>query len=329
MSGFLFSTSDQPHLGRTGAILKRYPEIRRLMGRNPWTALIMLVLFVAQVTIAIAFGQLGFGHVWLALIVAYCFGAFANHCLYVVIHEASHNLIFANRWLNKVVAILADLPNLIPAAIGFSVYHLKHHAHQGEYDKDMDLSSEWEAQLIGNAWYMKALWLLLFPVFETTRLLRVDRKPLLSPWFALSIALAAAFASALYVIGGGIALIYLGASMFFSVGLHPLGGRWIQEHYTNDISQETFSYYGPLNLLALNVGYHNEHHDFPSIPWNRLPELRRIAPEFYISLQSYASWTRLVCSFVFNPEYSLHSRVMRAPKTPPLTLVPSTINPTT
>ncbi len=55
--------------------------------------------------------------------------------------------------------------------------------------------------------------------------------------------------------------LYLAFSFFFSIGLHPVGARWIQEHYTNDPEQETYSYYGPINRLALNMGYHNEHHD--------------------------------------------------------------------
>ena len=36
-----------------------------------------------------------------------------------------------------------------------------------------------------------------------------------------------------------------------------------------------------LNLIALNIGYHNEHHDFPDVPWSRLPQLKQMAPEYY------------------------------------------------
>ncbi|HJQ64930.1 MAG TPA: fatty acid desaturase, partial [Gemmatimonadales bacterium] len=108
------------------------------------------------------------------------------------------------------------------------------------------------------------------------------------------------------------ALAYFAMSLFFSIGLHPLGARWIQRHFlTADGDQETFSYYGPLNRIAFNVGYHNEHHDFPSIAWDKLPRIRSTAPEAYDGLSAHRSWTRLLFRFLFDPTLSLFSRVVR------------------
>jgi sphingolipid delta-4 desaturase len=59
------------------------------------------------------------------------------------------------------------------------------------------------------------------------------------------------------------------------------------------------------------MGYHNEHHDLPSIPWNNLPKLRAMAPEFYDNLKCHTSWTRLLFQFIFDERYSLYSRVER------------------
>jgi sphingolipid delta-4 desaturase len=302
---------DQPHPQRTRAILKAHPEVRQLMGRNPYTALIALTVLGLQVSIAYTMGRLGAGYWWLSVIVAYAFGAFANHCSYVIIHDATHNLVFSNRHLNKLTAIVADLANLLPGAVGFGVYHLKHHAHQGDYHFDADIPNRWEARLIGDKWYMKAMWLLFFPLFQLTRPPRLKAIAMLSSWSFVNLFAAIVFDIAIFYFCGWPGLFYLLCSFFFSIGLHPVGARWVQEHYTLDLEQETFSYYGPINRVALNVGYHNEHHDFPFIAWNRLPKLRALAPEFYDNLKSHTSWSRLLFQFLFDPRYTLFSRVER------------------
>ncbi len=76
-------------------------------------------------------------------------------------------------------------------------------------------------------------------------------------------------------------------------------------------SQENYSYYGSLNTVNLNVGYHNEHHDFPSIPWNKLPQLKKAAPEFYDTLLFHTSFIKLLFRFLFDQEISLYSRIVR------------------
>lgn len=308
------SEVDQPHPARTRAIMKAHPEVRQLMVRNPSTALIAVTILVVQTAIAFWMGKLGMGYWWLALLVAYLFGAFANHCAYVIIHDAAHNLIFQKKNWNRLIAILADLPNLGPGAMGFRVYHLKHHAHQGAYEIDVDLPNRWEARLVGNVWYRKAIWLMLFPLLQLTRPPRVKTYTMWSRWLFLNVACSLAYDAAIIYFCGGAGLFYLALSFFFSIGLHPLGARWIQEHFTLDSEQETFSYYGPINVVALNVGYHNEHHDLPSIPWNNLPKLRAMAPEFYDTLRSHPSWTRLLLQFLFDPRYTVFSRVERFPE---------------
>ena len=308
---FFQTELDQPHPERTRAILRAHPEVRQLIGRNPFTAVIMFAVLTAQTSLAFCFGKLGLQFWWLSLLIAFCVGAFLNHCMYVIIHDATHNLVLKRKSWNKLIAILADLPNLVPGAIGFGVYHLQHHAHQGDYDYDADVASRWEARLISNRWYRKALWLLFFPIFQITRPPRLKAITLWSRWTLFNLACAIAYDALVIYFCGWSGLLYLVFSFAFSIGLHPVGARWIQEHYTYDETQETASYYGPINLIALNVGYHNEHHDFPSIAWNRLPRLRALAPEFYDTLRYHTSWTRLLFDFIFDPRYTLFSRVER------------------
>lgn len=87
-----------------------------------------------------------------------------------------------------------------------------------------------------------------------------------------------------------------------------MAGHFISEHYVFKPGQETYSYYGPLNLLTWNVGYHNEHHDFPRIPGSKL---YKVAPEYYEGLVSHKSWSQVIHMYIVDPTIGPFSRMKR------------------
>lgn len=141
---------------------------------------------------------------------------------------------------------------------------------------------------------------------------------------AVNVAAQLVFDYCLVQYASGRALGYLILSSFLAGSLHPCAGHFIAEHYVfsrpepntldpkNGIPiPETYSYYGPLNLLTYNVGLHNEHHDFPAIPWTRLPKLKAIASEFYDDLPRHTSWVYVIWQFVMDKQVGLWCRVKR------------------
>ena len=92
------------------------------------------------------------------------------------------------------------------------------------------------------------------------------------------------------------ALLYLVLSEVFMHGglWHPYRGYFLSVHHgyrdENDPTQPcqpTTSVYGPLASVATgNLNYHVEHHDFPNVPWTRLPQITRLAPGFYEGLHT-------------------------------------------
>jgi sphingolipid delta-4 desaturase len=306
---FIYSVNPEPHRGRTKQILKQNPQIRNLIGKNKSTFAVILLLVAAQVSLSLLLGSSPW---WLILVVAYFGGAFLDHALFVMIHECAHRLIFKNRSANRLAGILANVPQVFPSSVSFERYHIKHHSFQGIHELDADLPNRWEAKLINNYFFGKVIWMLFYPLFQAFRIARLKEIKPFDGWIALNWGVQILFVAAIWYFVGAKAVAFLTLSFFFSVGLHPLGGRWIQEHYlTHNEEQETYSYYGVLNKVAFNVGYHNEHHDFPSVPWNKLPQIRQQAPSYYNSLIYHKSWTRLFLRFLFDREISLYSRLVR------------------
>jgi sphingolipid delta-4 desaturase len=306
---FVYSQASEPHRIRTKKILKEFPGLRNLIGKNPNTIWAIVGLVAFQLVLAWLLRDQSW---WLIFGAAYLLGAFADHSLFVMIHECAHQLLFKNRAANRWAGILANMPQIFPSSISFERYHIKHHSFQGVHELDADLPNRWEAKMINNSFIGKALWLLFYPVFQVFRLSRLREIQTFDIWIVANLLVQIVFTAAIYYFWGWHALAYLLLSFSFSVGLHPLGARWIQEHYlTHSVEQETYSYYGALNTVSFNVGFHNEHHDFPSISWNKLPQIRKTAPEYYDTLYYHKSWTKLFFRFLFDKEISLFNRILR------------------
>ncbi len=307
-----FTHTDAPpvHKLRARAILAAHPEVATLMGANRLSALWIVGLAALQWLVA---AEAATAPWWLVFAGAWCFGAFVNHALYVLMHECTHNLVFKSPRLNKLAGIACDFALVMPGALAFRKYHLYHHRYLGQYECDPDIVSRTEAQLVGHRPLRKAAWVFLLVISQALRPMKLKtlrQIPVWDRWIVANVVVQAAVDVLILSLMGPRALAYLALSTLFALGPHPLGGRWIQEHYVTRAGQGTYSYYGPLNKLCFNMGFHNEHHDFPSVPWNQLPQLKRLGDEYYRDLKSYRSWTAVLLKFIIDPSMSGYSRIV-------------------
>lgn len=304
--GFSWSSAAEPHAERRRRMLELYPQIKALYGPCPRTKYVCTALVLLQLGLACSLREAPW---WLLLLVAYGVGGVINQALLLAIHELSHNLAFRKPWHNRAFALFVNLPVGVPVAETFRYYHLLHHTHQGDEQLDTDLPTNFEGRLLRGR-LTKLLWLSCQGLAYGLRPLFVHpKRP--SGSEVLNLVLQIGFNCAIFYAWGGKALAYLPISSLIVMGLHPIAGHYISEHYVFRAGQETYSYYGPLNALAFNVGYHNEHHDFPYIPGSRLGRLRALAPPFYDTLHSHTSWTRALWRFVMDPQLGGYSRVKR------------------
>lgn len=281
------------HSERRKQLLERYPEARSLMGPNPWTALVVLALVALEVGLAVLFSSLP---VWAIVLLSYAVGAFIAHALGVLIHDAAHDLVFRRPWANKLLAIFANLPLIFPAAIDFREKHLLHHAHLGEPDgADTQAPGEWDFRFVTSR-LRTYVWHVIGPMVVTFN----SRGQKLSAWAWLNIAANAVAGAAVFILLGWKAFLFLAASGLMAFAHHPVGVRRYGEHLTLRPEQPTASYYGPLNWVSFNVGYHVEHHDVPNVPWNHARTLHTMAKEFYEPLAHVSSWTGLLWELTFH-----------------------------
>jgi len=305
---FTWSATDEPHATRRREILQKYPQVQDLFVKEPLTFPLVVLLFSIQCA------ALYFIHTWqlswpITLVIAYLVGGTVSHSLQLAVHELSHNLCFESIPHNRLLAVFANLATGMPSAVTFTRYHMEHHQFQGVDGIDVDIPTDAEVRFFTNS-LLKTLWLFLQPLFYAFRPLVVKPKePTI--WEGINWVFQVSFDLLVLYFTGVRGLLYLIISTLLGLGLNPCAGHFIAEHYQFIKGQETYSYYGPCNWLNFNVGYHYEHHDFPKVPWSKLPQVSKIAPEFYQDLPFYTSYIRVMFRYITDPSIGPFSRIKR------------------
>lgn len=301
----------QPHWTRRKEILSAHPEVKSIMHPDATTVLYVFATVALMTWLAKLVSDSSYITIF---ILAYAVGAVVCHAQWVLIHELTHDLVFRSPTLNTFFLIFCNTTHIVPSAVSFRYHHKMHHAHLNETYADPDVPSPIEDRIFGHTIIGKAMWLSMFAIIQSVRTVRAPQP---FEW-----------ATVYNFIGNGIyiyfvwmylsprSLLFLFLSSMLSIGflLHPLGARWIAEHWAVHPLQETYSYYGVFNKVGFNIGYHNEHHDFGGVAWSNLPKLKQMAPEYYEPLYRHQSYVKLLWVYLTNPAFTLKSRVVRWPK---------------
>ncbi|KAG5499615.1 hypothetical protein JIQ42_05090 [Leishmania sp. Namibia] len=306
---YYWSDTEYTHRTRNREMLKAHgEEIKKLYGPDPWIWRLLTPFLLLQLYLGYRAKDMG----WPTLIlVSYFVGGTITHSCFLAIHEITHNLCFVTPLYNDLYAMFANLVVPVPYAMMFKTYHTEHHRYLGWDGIDSDLPTRFEGRHLSS--YVGKFFFITFQVLFYSVRPTVVRRIKFEKLHVINYIVHLLFHVPMFYFWGWWPLFYFSLSTLLGTGWHPLSGHFISEHFVlmGSGDQETFSYYGPLNWVMWNAGYHVEHHDFPNIPWTRIAKLNVIAPEFYVDLHRTKSLPGALFDFVLDPDVNLCSRVVR------------------
>jgi sphingolipid 4-desaturase/C4-monooxygenase len=292
-------------------VLRHAPGAARLIGPNPWTALAIPLLFTLHWGMALLVGGTS---VLLCFMAAFFFGQIVMHATGALLHETAHRLVFQQR-LPKLLFDLSleSIFGSFGKQLTYQHQHISsHHPFTGNYERDYeheDICSFNARRTLAAAnpalqrgVTIATLMLHLLPfgflladllvsrIYRNLTGLDVkdhardigDTKPeRLERNLCIAVSLIANFG--LISLFGFYGWLYHNWSLSLFLGKFGITnlGQSLSEHDGDDEVNPTYSDYRPLNWILFNTGYHNEHHTFPTVPWNRLPRLKQLAPKVF------------------------------------------------
>lgn len=231
----------------------------------------------------------------------------AQAALFAPIHETMHLTAFASRRANVWVGWLAACPSLLNYHF-YTAFHLAHHRHTQDPARDPELDPLPPSAL--DAYVLRICGL---PYWRTRLLvawagLRGDMRafPYITPRAAPRIVRSIRSMVALVVACAAASVVLVGwwAPLVFWIGPQMLGQPFLRLYLLTEHTECTMDANGLTNTrttltnplvrwLMWNMGYHTEHHLYPSIPFHRLPNAHRaMRDRLGVVQHGYVRWHR-------------------------------------
>lgn len=216
------------------------------------------------------------------------------------VHELIHELaIEGSPVANKFLSGFVNLALVLPFAAGYHRSHRHHHAYLGT-DLDAKYPTMEEIQAYDQDFIGRLKYIFGHPLQGGKRWERIapgDKPNQYIVWNERTVWLVDIL---ILIFWGYKSLLYLLLAFWINDTIFIQGSKNYVDHWVSETDTYTSSYYGWVNMINFNIGYHREHHDFPNIPGRYLAvvsqtycitaiycqslvffQVNKLAPEFY------------------------------------------------
>jgi sphingolipid delta-4 desaturase len=293
------------HIERSKRLMIKYPQIKEIS--SVCIFLKYQIIFLFGLSIFFSYLSSFLDNIQYILFTWLIGGTLLNS-ITLGMHEVSHNHAFKSFLHNRILSLICDLSIGLPVSESFRRYHHLHHYEFNKVGLDTDLPSNIE-RIIFKGKLGKFIWIILQGFFYSIRPNIIKPLEITKIQFTSYILNIIRFII-LYQINIKAALFSI-IAILIGTGLHPFASHFIAEHFYNENKYETASYYGWMNILTFNVGYHVEHHDFPHIPGSKLPLLHKITNEYKDNIPIIKSWILYLIKFIMDDNISLDNRLFQ------------------
>jgi sphingolipid delta-4 desaturase len=268
---------DKFHYNRRRAILAKHPEIRDLMICDPSFKYVAVATALTQLCIGWLLRDASLVNV---LAFAVCVGSLFACAISNATHELVHDAAWPGRPLwNKVLGNAVNWSLGWPMIGGYHRTHRYHHAFLGTNLDAKYPSLEEAASYDQNLWG-RLRFIFTHPLNGGERWTKfVGEEP--TPFAVWNYRTTWAFNVAYTLLVGWKAYLYILTSMWVNDCIYIQGSKNFADHWVDQDKAYACSYYGWINRINFNIGYHREHHDFPNIPGRYLPQVTQIARDYY------------------------------------------------